>query len=893
MYDIDIDKIVDYKAEYTAVIQKYKISDHKLVGLCPFHEDKEPSFSVDLITGKWHCLADGDGGNFVTFWAKIHGIDSTKAYHEILEKYGVDSQKPAPPKNKGKELPPYSVEEYSKEKNLPEEFLKTTCRISTGRDRNGTKYLRIPYYFENGKAAAVRQRYGKKGFRWINGTGGKICLYGEWRMSDIRKVGWVVLCEGESDAQSLWYMGIPALGVPGADMFKAQYVETLHDLKLFIHKEPDQGGETFVRKVCQKLSASAFKSQVHIWGCEALGTKDPSDLYIKHGQEEAAKMIRDTLSKAQPIDLEVEITSKVLEDAPIRLREPDNWTITEDGISETPDNKPSQLICKTPIILTKRIKKMGSGEEKIEAAFKRDKKWQKVIYPRSTIFNNKAIMTLADLGCTITSENAKSVVRFLGALENENLDKLPLSISTDHLGWHPGDRFLPGIEEDIVLDLEPTQMGMVSAVCQKGELKDWIAFMAPHRENLKFRFIMAAAFVPPLLKILKERNFILYNWGPSGGGKSAALYSAISAWGEPERLKISFDATKSSLERRAALFTDLPLEIDERQQADNKQDFLDKLVYMLGNGVGRARATKAGLQEIKQWRTVAMGTGEEPLTSEATRGGVKNRLIEIYGPPFEDKTKAKSVYKFVSENYGTAGIAFIRRLIAMKKKDLAGAFEKMQVFVDSLGEESNSSHVAYIAETALVDAMIDSWFFKGPAGKESEKEYLKALQIYPESWTMAKTMAAEIMQQQIQNNQADTCEGAVRCIVDFITAYPMNFYQKNDPRPEMRRTPCYGFVSKETGQTIYYLNSTFLEKQLKDAGYENFLEKYKYMSEIGLISTTVEKGGKIRYRVKRRFESDPAWYIEFFYNRAVPDDPENISPSQTSLLQKDTEDLPF
>ena len=40
-------------------------------------------------------------------------------------------------------------------------------------------------------------------------------------------------------------MGIPALGIPGADMFKAQYVETLHDLKLFIDKE-------------------TFKSQVHI-----------------------------------------------------------------------------------------------------------------------------------------------------------------------------------------------------------------------------------------------------------------------------------------------------------------------------------------------------------------------------------------------------------------------------------------------------------------------------------------------------------------------------------------------------------------------------------------------------------------------------------------------------
>ena len=55
-------------------------------------------------------------------------------------------------------------------------------------------------------------------------------------MMGVLQISWgglFVLCEGESDAQSLWYMGIPALGIPGADMFKAQYVETLHDLKLF------------------------------------------------------------------------------------------------------------------------------------------------------------------------------------------------------------------------------------------------------------------------------------------------------------------------------------------------------------------------------------------------------------------------------------------------------------------------------------------------------------------------------------------------------------------------------------------------------------------------------------------------------------------------------------
>lgn len=61
----------------------------------------------------------------------------------------------------------------------------------------------------------------------------------------------------------------------------------------------------------------------------------------------------------------------------------------------------------------------------MEVAFKRDGEWQRAIYPRSVIFSSRSITTLADLGCTITSENSKNVVKFLGALESENIDIIP------------------------------------------------------------------------------------------------------------------------------------------------------------------------------------------------------------------------------------------------------------------------------------------------------------------------------------------------------------------------------------------------------------------------------------------------------------------------------------
>ena len=253
--NVDLDRVVDYRAEYTAVIEKYQIAGDNLVGLCPFHRDKQSSFSVDLRTGQWHCFSEDEGGNFITFWAKYHGCDTKQAYKEILEKYGVAQDKPKPKQagGDGPSLAPYSVEQYSFDKRLPVDFLTETCRVTTKKERAGLTCLQMPYFTEDGQQAAVRKRYGKKEFRWQRGSAGKICLYGEWRLPEIRKVGWAILVEGESDTQSLWYMGLPAIGVAGASMFKSYQAAVIQGLKLYIHKEPDGGGETFTTKMFQGL----------------------------------------------------------------------------------------------------------------------------------------------------------------------------------------------------------------------------------------------------------------------------------------------------------------------------------------------------------------------------------------------------------------------------------------------------------------------------------------------------------------------------------------------------------------------------------------------------------------------------------------------------------------
>ena len=85
--EINIDDFVNYESEYRSYVKKAHVSGGCLTGLCPFHEDKNNSFSVDLKTGMWHCFSEDIAGNFLDFYARIHSTSTKEAYKAILDKY--------------------------------------------------------------------------------------------------------------------------------------------------------------------------------------------------------------------------------------------------------------------------------------------------------------------------------------------------------------------------------------------------------------------------------------------------------------------------------------------------------------------------------------------------------------------------------------------------------------------------------------------------------------------------------------------------------------------------------------------------------------------------------------------------------------------------------------
>jgi len=77
--------IVDIISQYVHLTRKGR----NYFGLCPFHNEKSPSFSVSPDRQIFHCFGCGVGGNVYTFLMKIEGITFREALEQLAEKANI------------------------------------------------------------------------------------------------------------------------------------------------------------------------------------------------------------------------------------------------------------------------------------------------------------------------------------------------------------------------------------------------------------------------------------------------------------------------------------------------------------------------------------------------------------------------------------------------------------------------------------------------------------------------------------------------------------------------------------------------------------------------------------------------------------------------------------
>jgi len=68
---------------------RLKRTGRNFVGLCPFHNEKTPSFTVNAERGFFHCFGCGAGGTAFDFVMRIEGLTFPEALQSLARRYGI------------------------------------------------------------------------------------------------------------------------------------------------------------------------------------------------------------------------------------------------------------------------------------------------------------------------------------------------------------------------------------------------------------------------------------------------------------------------------------------------------------------------------------------------------------------------------------------------------------------------------------------------------------------------------------------------------------------------------------------------------------------------------------------------------------------------------------
>jgi DNA primase len=84
---------VDFEELVGARTELRRAGQRRLQGLCPFHDERTPSFGIDPVEKLYHCFGCGAGGDLFQFVIETEGLDFTGALESLADRYGIELER--------------------------------------------------------------------------------------------------------------------------------------------------------------------------------------------------------------------------------------------------------------------------------------------------------------------------------------------------------------------------------------------------------------------------------------------------------------------------------------------------------------------------------------------------------------------------------------------------------------------------------------------------------------------------------------------------------------------------------------------------------------------------------------------------------------------------------
>lgn len=159
----DFAQSVKQQADIVKVIEGYirlrKAGAANYSGLCPFHKEKSPSFSVHAVRQFYHCFGCGVSGDVFSFVGKIENVSFPEAVRIVAQKCGIPLPKKeysspeeaaeARLRRKLLDLHEAATQWFEEQLRGPEGAMAREYLAGRGLDANGIKHFRIGYAPDN------------------------------------------------------------------------------------------------------------------------------------------------------------------------------------------------------------------------------------------------------------------------------------------------------------------------------------------------------------------------------------------------------------------------------------------------------------------------------------------------------------------------------------------------------------------------------------------------------------------------------------------------------------------------------------------------------------------------------------------------------------------------